>query len=64
MAPSVSKKLIIPKTAISFTQQQPKAIIRKIYVKKSREVIRKVASGPTEKIANFITKVDEALSGL
>ena len=63
MGSKVSKKLIIPKNAISFKEQQPKAQIRKLYVKKSREMIKKMA-GPEVKIARFITRVDKALSGL
>ena len=58
------RKIIVPQNIISFRQQEkPKvAIVRKVYVKKSRELMHKVAE--TDKIRCFMDKVSLALTGL
>lgn len=67
------QKLVIPKNIISFQPKEhaeaekPKAtIVRKVYVKRSRELVKKVAAQGAEeaKLKSLMVKVHSALDGL
>ena len=67
------QKLVIPKNIINFQPKEqaevdkPKAtIVRKVYVKRSQEFVKKIAERSAEdiKLKKIIFKVNDALNGL